>query len=149
MADAAFEDIIGRLVVEGWHGAWRAARTRAQTHTDSFVTARDIGVDAWNALPVEERPDALGTLFDGYFKAMCDQDIRNSIEQDPDVGKDTAALRNAIEEARETGTDVVLVDAQSLARVLADLETWHIHRRHCPQYAEDEQDEDGATGPAG
>lgn len=140
MADAAFEDIIDRLIVDGWHGAWRAARTRAQTHTDSFVTARDIGIDAWNATPAEDRSEALGTLFDAYYKAMADQDIRNSIEQDPDVGKDTAALRTAIEEARETGADAVRVDAQSLARVLADLETWHIHRRHCPTYTEDEPD---------
>ncbi|HEY5834658.1 hypothetical protein [Streptomyces sp.] len=143
MVDDAFEDIIGRLIVDGWHGAWRAARIKLTTHArgDDFATARDIGTEAWNSTPQDDRPAALGALFDAYFKAGMDQAIRNSIEADPDLGEDFAVLRAAIDAVRQTSARMAMVDVQSLARVLAELESAHLHRRWCPQLAEGDEKE--------
>lgn len=132
MADP-FEDIVSNLIVSGWHAAWRSAQLKLHTHTDDFATAIDIGREAWGSVPADQMQDALDELFNAYWKATSDQDIRNGLEETPEVGVDIAAIHAAIDHAARTGVAEVTVGLRAVARVMADMEALHIHRRYCPR----------------
>jgi hypothetical protein len=131
---STFEDIVSGLVVHGWHGGWRASYLRMAPRLGIEFNVEDVGIRTWEQLPDEAaREEALVCLFQAYWRNITDQDVRNDLDEKSEFGRASAALRERLGlPGADPSKVMVMVDHQSLAEVLEELDRLRLAARRWP-----------------